>query len=226
MLSERKNKKEEKDPTEVDTFEAEVNARSLSTSEVVLHLSLVLLSPPLRSYNHLFAAMVYWIREALEFAHVPDQYIEWAQFVFSVFALLIPLPILIAFYRWARPRQSVVPPYRERVLILGASSGVGKEIALAYATRGCRNIALVGRREAELEAVVQECHEQKVKGEEWEMSQEAPGWEKQAEGKAKGGILALPGDCTSAEDLVRIREACREGECSTDKYLPTKQNTK
>lgn len=160
--------------------------------------------------------MVYWIREVLELVNVPDRYIEATQTAFTLIAVLIPLPILIGFYRWARPRQSLVPPYKERVLILGATSGVGKEIALAYAHRGCRNIALVGRRQKELDQAVIECIERKKLGEEWEMSQEAPGWEEQpgqaSENRAKGGILALQGDCTNAEDLIRIREDCRGSE--------------
>lgn len=155
--------------------------------------------------------MVYWIREALEILHVPDYYIEKVQLAFTLVALLTPLPILFAFYKWSRPRQATIPPYRERVLILGASSGVGKEIALAYATRGCRNIALVARRQKDLEIVVKECKEKKKSGEEWEMSQEAPGWQEQSDEKTKGGIISLPGDCTSPEDLIRIREACRKG---------------
>jgi hypothetical protein len=165
--------------------------------------------------------MVYWLREVLEVLHVPDEYIKLAQTIFTFVALVIPIPILVAFFKWSRPRQQAIPPYRERVLILGASSGVGKEIALKYAGRGCRYIALVGRREQELNEVAKECLERKKQGEEWEMSQEAPGWDDKPEDKAtqqasdadaKRGIIALQGDCTDAKDLIRIREACRKGE--------------
>lgn len=44
----------------------------------------------------------------------------------------------------------------QRVVIIGASSGVGKDLALLYAARGAR-LCLVARRE--LSAVVQECEE-------------------------------------------------------------------
>ena len=56
----------------------------------------------------------------------------------------------------ASRRQKFVPIHEEHVLVIGASSGVGKEIALQYARRGAR-VALVGRRAEDLERVLQEC---------------------------------------------------------------------
>lgn len=47
----------------------------------------------------------------------------------------------------------------QRIIIIGASSGIGKELALLYAARGAR-VAITGRRAALLEAVRQECPEQ------------------------------------------------------------------
>ncbi|KAF8311419.1 uncharacterized protein EI90DRAFT_3096604 [Cantharellus anzutake] len=55
------------------------------------------------------------------------------------------------------PRWRNVPPATERVLVIGASSGVGREIALRYSRRGAGGIAIVGRRKEELGAVKREC---------------------------------------------------------------------
>ena len=49
-----------------------------------------------------------------------------------------------------------MPHKQERVLIVGASSGVGREVALRYANRGAR-ICLTGRRLEELEQARAEC---------------------------------------------------------------------
>lgn len=197
-----------------------MNAGRTHTNASSLYL-LPVSNSPACPHSTPLTTMVYWLREVLETLNVPDQYILQAQTVFSVIALLTPIPILFAFYRWSRPRQSVIPPYRERILILGASSGVGRDIALAYAGRGCRSIALVGRRQAELDAVLDACKQRKKEGEVWEMSQEAPGWENEvadgaAKGKGKnkamGSIFAVQADCSIAEDLIHIREACKQGE--------------
>lgn len=72
--------------------------------------------------------------------------------------------ILFAYYvigrrlraRRAETRRQAIPHEQERVLIVGSSSGVGREIALQYAQRGAR-VALVGRKADDLKRVLQEC---------------------------------------------------------------------
>lgn len=52
----------------------------------------------------------------------------------------LPL-VLLAYLSKTRPgqsRESIILPNEERVVLLGASSGVGKDLALAYAKRGAR----------------------------------------------------------------------------------------
>lgn len=78
---------------------------------------------------------------------------------------------------------------------------------MAYASRGCRHLAIVGRRQKELQQVAELCREQNRKGEEWEMSDEAPGWETSKHDK----VLAIQADCANVDDIVRIREECRKG---------------
>ena len=53
-------------------------------------------------------------------------------------------------------RYSKVPKLGERVVVLGASSGIGRSIARQYAERGAR-VCIVGRREALVNEVVAEC---------------------------------------------------------------------
>jgi len=80
-------------------------------------------------------------------------------------------------------RQRVVQPSQERVLILGASSGVGRAIALRYAARGAR-VCVVGRREQRIPQVKEECGDLAI------------------------GLVA---DFTSPGDMIRVRERVREG---------------
>lgn len=122
--------------------------------------------------------------------------------------IVLPIPILLFFMHSARPRQGLVPPYRERVLILGASSGVGEQLAYQYSHRGCRNLVLVARRKEELERVKAECDKKRKEGEEWDQSQQAPGWE-----DVKETVTIIEADCTNAEDLIRIRQTVRKCEC-------------
>lgn len=53
-------------------------------------------------------------------------------------------------------RTRTIPPHNERVLILGASSGLGATLAKIYAARGAA-VCLVGRRKDKLEEVEAEC---------------------------------------------------------------------
>ncbi|KAI0649323.1 NAD-P-binding protein [Trametes meyenii] len=55
-----------------------------------------------------------------------------------------------------RRRSAVLPRTSERVLIIGASSGIGRAIAHEYAKGGSR-VCIVGRREQQLNVVAEEC---------------------------------------------------------------------
>ncbi|KAG8930227.1 hypothetical protein FRC02_004486 [Tulasnella sp. 418] len=78
-------------------------------------------------------------------------------------------------------RTDVIPKHKERVVILGASSGIGRAIAHQYASREAA-VVIVGRRETMLEEVRAECD-------------------------ALGAPIALQivADFTVPEDLVRVR---------------------
>ncbi|KAG8954735.1 hypothetical protein FRC04_011168 [Tulasnella sp. 424] len=68
-------------------------------------------------------------------------------------------PLIIAYVAWTTSafyRPNVIPVNTERVLIVGASSGVGRAIALKYAKRGAQ-VAVMGRRKQLLDKVRQEC---------------------------------------------------------------------
>lgn len=95
-----------------------------------------------------------------------------------------------AFFRRQPNRQKVIPPSQERVLILGASSGIGREIAHIYAARGAR-VCVVARREDKLEQVQNECLELTF---------------------SKDVILKSVADFSDPESLLHIRELLRLGQ--------------
>lgn len=75
----------------------------------------------------------------------------------GAFALFVPFAVF-AIVRWRRPsRPKRVPPTTEHVIILGASSGVGRTLAVQYAQRGA-HVCVVARSEKTLAAVQQECN--------------------------------------------------------------------
>lgn len=103
--------------------------------------------------------------------------------------MVIPTLLLLHTFvkkRGARTRQ--IAPSSERVLILGASSGIGKEIALKYARRGA-HLCIVARRKDVLESVRQEC---------------------QANGNP-ASTIALAADFSSVNDLIDIRDTIERG---------------
>lgn len=123
--------------------------------------------------------------------------------------LAVTAPLCFLFYANAKPRLQTVPPYKERVLILGASSGTGEQLALEYAARGCRQVVLVARRREVLEQVKAKCKDAAVKGEEWTMAQEAPGWEQHV---GKERFFTVAADCTNPDDLIKIKQVVVQGE--------------
>ncbi len=105
--------------------------------------------------------------------------------------------ILNGFAKWRRRsrRPAVVPPSGERVLILGASGGIGRALAYRYAARGAK-ICVVARRSGELDAVRTEC--------EALLSAHAPA------PSEPSAMLSICGDITRAQDLIAIREEINE----------------
>ncbi|KAF9046539.1 hypothetical protein BJ165DRAFT_1173104 [Panaeolus papilionaceus] len=92
-------------------------------------------------------------------------------------------------------RKAQIAAHKERVVVLGATSGIGREVALQYARRGAR-VCIVGRRKELVDEVEGECTAQRnavlgIRGPIYE------------EGKA---VIGTVGDFTSAEDMVRLRE--------------------
>lgn len=96
-------------------------------------------------------------------------------------------------------RSSQLPANYERVLILGASSGIGRAIAHIYAARGAR-VCVVARRDDELQAVAEEC---------MALSAKAGHAEYQAGGRR---ILSVIADFTNVEDMVSVRTEVENGE--------------
>lgn len=106
---------------------------------------------------------------------------------------IIPVALAIRFFiRASRSRTRKITPTQERVLILGASSGIGRSVAHKYAKRGAR-VCIVARREAKVEEVVQECRVEKG---------------------SEDGIVGCAADFTNVEDMIRVRNLVAEGTCA------------
>jgi hypothetical protein len=99
------------------------------------------------------------------------------------------LASLVLYYLIKRKahRTSLVPPKNERVLILGATSGIGQSIAFQYAQRGAR-VCVVGRRQGLVDDVTAKCSE-----------------------KSKKRCLGVCADFTDADGLLRIRDVIEKG---------------
>ena len=93
-------------------------------------------------------------------------------------------------------RPSKIPKHTERVLILGATSGIGREIAHQYAERDAR-ICIVGRRESLVDEVVSECQ----------------GTIAASKVGHKAGMrcFGVKADFSNVEEMVRVRKFVEEG---------------
>jgi NADP-dependent 3-hydroxy acid dehydrogenase YdfG len=85
-------------------------------------------------------------------------------------------------------RYSKVPKLGERVVVLGASSGIGRSIARQYAERGAR-VCIVGRREALVNEVVAECQ----------------GVRNMLSSDKQENIFGIAADFANVDDMIRTR---------------------
>lgn len=118
----------------------------------------------------------------------------------AALALPILLKLISNTFRTA-PRPDRIPLSTERVVVLGASSGIGRAIANQYARRGAR-VCVVGRRAGELEEVRRECEALQLQG--WEER-------KNGSGDLAGRTLAIVADIAVPEDMIRLRDRLQKG---------------
>jgi NAD(P)-dependent dehydrogenase (short-subunit alcohol dehydrogenase family) len=78
------------------------------------------------------------------------------------------------------------------VLVLGATSGIGRSLARQYAERGAR-VCVVGRRERLVREVEAECRDARL-----------------FVGDEEDGVLAVQADFTSAEDMINVRNILQQ----------------
>ena len=110
--------------------------------------------------------------------------------------LLAIIPALFALRAIVKTRHSrkrKISPVHERILVLGASSGIGKSIAHEYAKRGAR-VCIVARRAEKVEETIRAC---------------------QAERGSEDGVLGCVADFTNVEDMVRVRTLITQGLVNT-----------
>ena len=112
----------------------------------------------------------------------------------SVAAIPTLTLLLHTFIKTRGMRTRRVPRSVERVLILGASSGIGKEIALNYARRGAR-LCIVARRKEVLASVLQEC---------------------QTNG-CSASVIAVAADFSNVDDLIDIRNTLERGSLPSER---------
>jgi NAD(P)-dependent dehydrogenase (short-subunit alcohol dehydrogenase family) len=135
----------------------------------------------------------------------------------SRWLLILALPVLLRVLKTRRgpSREKIIPPNEERVVLLGASSGVGKDLALTYARRGAKMYVSIflsfiscpvpklgkecsadegrcifARRKEVLESVKAECL---------------------AVGLKVDRVICVTGDVTNTKDLVKLRYAVVKG---------------
>ena len=106
--------------------------------------------------------------------------------------LAVALAPLLVFLRRRTRRSFKLPHKNERILILGASSGIGRTLAHQYAALGVRGVCVVGRREDKLAEVVAECDA--CKG-------------------PNTHVFGIAGDIAEAKDMVKLRVQLESRAC-------------
>lgn len=147
-------------------------------------------------------------------------------------SLLVTILTIYGVSRYSRRfkasrRKKAIPISEERVLVIGASSGVGREIALQYSHRGAR-VAIVGRNTDELERVLEEClaaapfggsekggsdvlEEQTLSGRDVG-SQKFWGFTPIGSTKYEARYFSVVADCSDPKEAARVRQAVEESE--------------
>ncbi|KAL4069152.1 hypothetical protein V8B97DRAFT_1963722 [Scleroderma yunnanense] len=118
-------------------------------------------------------------------------------------AVSVSLITWLLFRNKAPRRTRAVLVGKERVLILGATSGVGRVLAQRYAARGAY-VCVVGRREDKVNEVVQECTELAAQS-----------------GGPKDKLLGVKADCSNVSDMVRVRETLEKSWSGLDTLIVT-----
>ncbi|KAI0661549.1 NAD-P-binding protein [Cubamyces menziesii] len=90
-------------------------------------------------------------------------------------------------------RSRILLRTRERVLVIGASSGIGRAIAHEYAAKGSR-VCVVGRREQQLQQVADEC------------ASMVPVYAAGSAPDEASRILPIKADFCNVDDMVALRE--------------------
>ncbi|KAJ6505396.1 hypothetical protein C8R45DRAFT_817551 [Mycena sanguinolenta] len=103
----------------------------------------------------------------------------------TYFLAALALAPIFAFLRRRPKRSSTLPHRNERVLIIGASSGIGRTLAHEYAKLGAKGVCVVGRRADKLAEVVAECNAYKEPHTE---------------------VISITGDFAEVEDMVKARD--------------------
>jgi len=121
------------------------------------------------------------------------------------------LPVLLAVYSLSSraDRSRKVGKVGERVLVLGASSGIGQSIAKQYAERGAR-VCIVGRREARVKEVQVECRD----------ARSLSGFDVD-----ENDILSVSADFTSIDDMVRVRDLLDQSKQATSSLSSLQTDT-
>ena len=95
-------------------------------------------------------------------------------------------------------RSRILLRTRERVLVIGASSGIGRAIAHEYAAKGSR-VCVVGRREQQLQQVADEC------------ASMVPVYAAGSAPDEASRILPIKADFCNVDDMVALREQLEKG---------------